>query len=64
MKSQFKTADRSGARFALVVGERELESGTVTIRDLRGDGEQLVVLRTDVLSFLSNRTISTPEGSS
>ncbi|MEI6700885.1 MAG: histidine--tRNA ligase [Actinomycetota bacterium] len=64
MKSQFKTADRSGARFAIVIGERELEAGTVTIRDLRGGGEQLVVLRSEVLNYLSTRSITTLEGSS
>ena len=35
MKSQMKAADRSGARFALIVGEDEAEAGTVTVRDLR-----------------------------
>lgn len=34
--SQMKGADRAGARLALVLGDEELESGTVTIRDLRG----------------------------
>ncbi len=31
MKSQFKSADRSGALVALVVGERELAAGTVSL---------------------------------
>ena len=30
-----KAADRSGARFVLIVGEDELAGGTVTLRDLR-----------------------------
>ena len=38
MKSQFKSADRSGALVApLVVGERELAAGTVTLRPLRSE---------------------------
>jgi histidyl-tRNA synthetase len=37
MKSQMKLADRSGARLAVLIGPRELESATVTIRDLRSD---------------------------
>ncbi len=40
MKAQMKSADRSGARFALLVGSDEQEAGEVTVRDLRGGGEQ------------------------
>ena len=35
MKAQFKRADASGARFALVFGPDELQSGVVTIKALR-----------------------------
>jgi histidyl-tRNA synthetase len=48
MKSQFKQADRSGARLALVVGEQELAAGTVTVRDLRS-GDEEALPRTDVI---------------
>jgi histidyl-tRNA synthetase len=37
MKSQFKKADGSGARFALVFGENELAAGTVSVKPLRPD---------------------------
>lgn len=50
MKAQFKAADRSGARLALIVGPDEAASGTVSLRPLRGDGTQSVVNRADVLS--------------
>lgn len=40
MKAQMKVADRSGARFAVIVGDDELAAGEVTVRDLRGDGGQ------------------------
>jgi histidyl-tRNA synthetase len=36
MKSQFKKADASGARFALVFGQAELEKGSVAVKPLRG----------------------------
>jgi histidyl-tRNA synthetase len=36
MKSQFKKADTSGARFALIFGSAELEQGCVAIKPLRG----------------------------
>ncbi|MDH0864226.1 histidine--tRNA ligase [Mitsuaria sp. GD03876] len=39
-KSQFKKADASGARFALVFGPDELSRGEVALKPLRGDGEQ------------------------
>lgn len=39
-KSQFKRADRSGAPVALVVAEAELAAGEVTVKPLRGDGDQ------------------------
>lgn len=41
MKSQFKKADASGARFALVFGADELARGAVTVKSLRdGEGRQ------------------------
>ena len=49
MKAQMKLADRSGARLALIVGPEEAASGTVTLRPLRGDGEQRRVARDDVV---------------
>jgi histidyl-tRNA synthetase len=52
MKSQFKTADRSGALVALVVGDRELEAGTVTLRPLRSDAEQRNVPRAAIVEEL------------
>jgi histidyl-tRNA synthetase len=49
MKSQMKSADRSGARLALLVGEDEVAQGAVTLRHLRGDDPQETVPRTDVV---------------
>ncbi|MDP3604847.1 MAG: histidine--tRNA ligase [Polaromonas sp.] len=37
MKSQFKKADGSGARFALIFGQAELEAGQVAVKTLRGE---------------------------
>ncbi len=43
MKSQMKTADRSGARLVLIIGPDEVEAGHVVVRDLRHrDGQQPV----------------------
>ena len=34
MKSQMKDADRENARYAIIVGDHELESGKFTFRDM------------------------------
>jgi histidyl-tRNA synthetase len=39
-KSQMKKADASGARFAVIIGEDEAGSRRVTLKPLRGGGEQ------------------------
>lgn len=39
-KSQFKKADKSGARFALILGDDELAGRVVGCKPLRADGEQ------------------------
>ncbi len=43
-KSQFKKADRSGARYALVLGESEIANGECLIKDLRGSAAQETVV--------------------
>ena len=52
MKSQMKSADRSGARVAVIVGDEEHASGAVTVRPLRDDGEQERVPREKLLDHL------------
>lgn len=42
LKAQFKAADRVGAAVAVVVGERDVADGNLTLRDLRS-GEQRTV---------------------
>jgi histidyl-tRNA synthetase len=49
LKSQMKGADRSGARVALIVGPDEVAAGTVTVRPLRGGGDQRTVPRAGVV---------------
>jgi histidyl-tRNA synthetase len=39
-KSQFKKADKSGALFALILGDDELAARSVGVKPLRGQGEQ------------------------
>lgn len=42
-KSQFKKADRSGAHFALVLGDEELEQGRAGLKSLRQQADQEMV---------------------
>lgn len=51
-KSQFKKADRSGARFALILGEDELQRGVVGVKSLREDRAQKEVLINDLPNYL------------
>jgi histidyl-tRNA synthetase len=60
MKSQMKTADRSGALVALLIGPKELAGESVTFRPLRDDGDQRSVARSDIVAelhaFVANST--------
>ncbi|WP_214366011.1 histidine--tRNA ligase [Pseudonocardia sp. H11422] len=44
LKGAMKSADRSGARYALVLGERDLEAGTVGVKDLQSGDQRAVAL--------------------
>lgn len=52
MKAQLKLADRAGAVFAAIIGEREMAEGTVTLRRL-ADGIQKSVPAGDVARWLT-----------
>ena len=45
MKSQFKKADGSGARFALIFGATELAQGSVAVKPLRGEKAEAAQLQ-------------------
>jgi len=52
-KSQFKRADKSGARYALVLGESELERDLIGIKSLRDDRPQRELGLAESADFLS-----------
>ena len=52
LKAQMKKADGSGARFAVIIGEEELASGQVSLKDLRGDKGQLQAACSDLVQQL------------
>ena len=51
-KSQFKRADRSGAEYALVLGDDEVKQQAVTLKPLRSDTDQVVLQQRDVAAHL------------
>ncbi|TPG31732.1 histidine--tRNA ligase [Mycolicibacterium hodleri] len=54
LKGAMRGADRSGARFALVVGDGEVEAGTVGVKEL-GTGEQVDVGSDAVVAEILSR---------
>jgi histidyl-tRNA synthetase len=53
-KAQFRRADHSGARFALILGEDEINAGTIAIKPLRAsDGEQISVPLAQIAAHLA-----------
>ena len=55
IKSQMKKADASGATFALIIGDDEAAAGNVSVKPLRGGGEQVAVPVADVVTALAAR---------
>lgn len=54
MKAQMKDANRENARFAIIVGDHELEAKTFTFRDMKNSEEESLSLK-DVLERLKSR---------
>ena len=49
LKGSMKGADRAGARFALVLGERELEAGEVAVKNLDAHSQESVELSAEAV---------------
>ena len=60
MKSQFKRADASPAKFALIFGQDELSKGEVTVKSLRNTHTPQVQYKLTELSQWARRLQSTP----
>lgn len=54
-KSQFKKADKSGAWYALIVGEDEAAQGVVSLKALRESEQQQTLSREQLVEFLKQR---------
>ena len=54
-KAQMKRADKSGATYALVLGEQELSDGRIGLKPLRSDEEQESIALDDLATVLQAR---------
>jgi len=62
MGAQFKAADRSGALLACIVGPDEAASGTVSVRPLRGTGDQRTVAMDDLVATVRDAVVDLDVG--
>jgi histidyl-tRNA synthetase len=56
-KSQMRKADKSGARIALILGETEIEAGTIAVKFLREEKAQAEILQSDIVAQLASLLI-------
>ena len=59
LKSQMKKADKSGAKFTLLLGDEEIANGTVTVKDMSGERSQVSVPINDVAENIINQILHT-----
>jgi histidyl-tRNA synthetase len=53
-KSQMRKADKSGAKIALILGETEIEAGTVAVKFLREEKAQVEIGQADIVAQLAS----------
>jgi histidyl-tRNA synthetase len=53
LKAQLRRADRAGARLALILGEDEIASNTITVKHLRQKAEQRIVAQSELAHALN-----------
>lgn len=53
-KSQFKKADKTGAEYALIVGDDEVARGEIGVKSLRHEQEQQTLTQQQTLEFLQD----------
>lgn len=52
-KNQFKKADKSGAKLALIIGEDELKNNCISIKHLRKESEQVTISQDKILAQIN-----------
>ncbi|KZX77459.1 histidine--tRNA ligase [Oleiphilus sp. HI0009] len=51
-KSQMKKADKSGARYAVILGSNEIDTDTALVKPLKSDEEQKSVAQSDLIKYI------------
>lgn len=54
-KAQLKRADRSGARWALILGDDEIAQNTVGVKDLRSEQPQQSILQSELPAYINQQ---------
>jgi len=54
-KSQFNKADKSGAEYAIILGDDEVSLGEVSVKSLRCEQEQQTLSQEQMCAFLQER---------
>ena len=52
LKNQMKKADKSNADFALILGEEELSNNQLSIKPLKGQGDQQLIKLEGIIQHL------------
>jgi len=52
LKNQFKKADKSGAQYAIIIGEHELKTHSVSLKNLREDLPQQTLYQDELAEYL------------
>ncbi|HIA79816.1 MAG TPA: histidine--tRNA ligase, partial [Candidatus Marinimicrobia bacterium] len=55
MKAQMREANKSGARFALILGETEREQKSIQVKDLK-NGDQISIAQSDLIHHFQHLT--------
>jgi len=56
-KSQMKRADKSGAAFAVILGDDEMKEGMAQVKSLRVENQQSKIPFDDLAPFLLKQTL-------
>ena len=59
VKARMRSADRSGAKFALIIGEEEASQNNVSVKCLREDRDQVTLPMAELVPYLQRQTTPT-----
>jgi histidyl-tRNA synthetase len=57
LKNQFKKADKSGAQYAIIIGEHELKTHSVSLKSLREDIPQTRLYQDELADYFKLKVV-------